>query len=186
MTFPNDSNLVITFQMTDSLTKEQAQEIDTVDHLAFCPDGVEGEDSIEWAMSSTWHVLGRLEGKLVSQIGILDRTIRAGGQSLTIAGVGGVATHPEYQRRGFARLLMEAAVDQMRQRGPSNSYDFAMLFCDTTMIPYYTKRGYGLVPNPVYILQSGKRVLFDDNKMVLPLSGKPWPDGEIDVNGPPW
>ncbi|MGD0005861.1 MAG: GNAT family N-acetyltransferase [Anaerolineaceae bacterium] len=182
MTLPEETRFQITFQAADCLAKEQEQEINTLDHLAFSGSGEE-DNYIEWAMSSTWYALGWLDGRLVSQIGILDRAIRAGGQMLSIAGVGGVATHPEFQRRGFAGVLLQAAVEQMRQRG---GYDFAMLFCDTRMITYYTKRGYRLVHNPLYILQSGRRVLFESDKMVLPLSGKPWPEGEVDVNGPPW
>ena len=182
MTLPEETRLQITFQTSDCLEDELEREIDTLDHLAFS-EGGEEDNSIEWAMSSTWYALGRLDGRLVSQIGIVDRTIQAGGQTLSIAGVGGVATHPDFQRRGFARVLLQAAYEQMRQRG---GYDFAMLFCGTLMIPYYTKRGYCLVHNPLYILQSGQRVLFDSNKMVRPLSGKPWPEGEVDVNGAPW
>jgi predicted acetyltransferase len=182
MNLPEETRFQITFQTADCLAKELEREINTLDHLAFS-ESSEEDNYIEWAMSSTWYVLGRLDGKLVSQVGILERAIQAGGQTLSIAGVGGVATHPEFQRRGFAGVLLQAAAGQMRQRG---GYDFAMLFCDTRMIPYYTKRGYRLVQNPLYILQSGRRVLFESNKMVLPLSGKPWPEGEVDVNGPPW
>ena len=183
MTLPEETKLQITFQAADSLTKELDEEISAVDHLAFSMDGEGDDEDTEWAMSSTWFVLGRLDGRLVSQVGVLDRTIQVGGQSLSIAGVGGVATHPEFQRRGFAEVLLQAAVEQMRQRG---SYDFAMLFCEPKMIPYYAKRGYTQIHNPIYILQGGQRVLFEDYEKVLPLSGKSWPEGDVDVNGPPW
>ena len=183
MTIQAETELHITFQDTDSLSKELREEIDTVDHLAFTMDGEEDDDNIEWAASSTWFVLGRLGGRLVSLIGVLNRTISVAGQNLAIAGVGGVATHPDFQRRGFAASLMQAAAEQMRRLG---GYDFAMLYCSPEMIPYYAKCGYRQVLNPIYILQHGQRVLFEDHQMVLPLSGKPWPDGDVDVNGPPW
>ncbi len=183
MTIEEEPKLQITFQAVDSISRELQDEIDDVDHLAFCTDGGGDDDSIEWANSATWYALGRLEGKLVCQFGVLNRTIQAGGQSLSIAGVGGVATHPDFQRRGFAAHLMQAAAEQMRRLA---SYDFSMLFCSPEMIPYYTKRGYRQVTNTIYILQYGRRVLFEDHQMVLPLSGKSWPDGDVDVNGPPW
>lgn len=183
MTIQEETRLQITFQDVDSLSAELKEEIDAVDHLAFCYQEGEDDDGIEWANSSTWFVLGRLDGRLVTQIGVLNRMIQAGGQELSIAGVGGVATHPDFQRRGFAAHLLQAAAEQMRRLG---GYDFAMLYCNPKLIPYYAKSGYRQVVNPIYILQHGQRVLFEDHQMVLPLSGKLWPEGDVDVNGPPW
>jgi GNAT superfamily N-acetyltransferase len=183
MTLQEETKLQITFQDVACLSKELQEEIDAVDHLAFCYQGAEDDDSIEWANSSTWFALGWLGGRLVTQFGVLNRTIQAGGQNLSIAGVGGVATHPDFQRRGFAADLLQAGADQMRRLG---GYDFAMLYCNPKLIPYYAKSGYRQVVNPIYILQHGQRVLFEDHQMVLPLSGKPWPEGDVDVNGPPW
>ncbi len=183
MTIQQETKFHITFQDVDALSKELREEIDAVDHLAFTMDGEGDDGSIEWAMSATWFALGWLEGRLVTQFGVLDRTILAGGQSLAIAGIGGVATHPDFQRRGFAGNLLQASAEEMRRLG---RYDFAMLFCATKLIPYYAKSGFRQVNNPIYILQHGQRVLFEDHQMVLPLSGKAWPDGDVDVNGPPW
>jgi GNAT superfamily N-acetyltransferase len=186
MTIQEETKLQITIQNVDSLSKEQKEEIDAVDHLAFTMDGEEEADTIEWAMSSSWFVLGRLDDRLVSLIGVLNRTIDVSGQRLVIGGIGGVATHPDFQRRGFAAKLLQAAAEEMRRRGSDDPYDFAMLFCDPKLIPYYGKNGFYQVHNPIYILQSGRRVLFEDHQMVLPLSGKSWPEGDVDVNGPPW
>jgi aminoglycoside 2'-N-acetyltransferase I len=183
MTIQEESKLQITFEDVDSLSMELREEIDRVDHLAFTMDGGGDNESIEWAMSSTWFALGRLGGRLVTQFGVLNRIIQVNGQKLSIAGIGGVATHPDFQRRGFAANLLQAGSDQMRRLG---GYDFAMLYCDPKLIPYYAKSGYRQVLNSIYILQHGQRVLFEDHQMVLPLSGKPWPEGDVDVNGPPW
>ena len=177
------TKLQITFEDVASLPKELREEIDVVDHLAFCYQGEEEDDGIEWANSTTWFALGWLDGRLVSLLGVLNRTISIGGQSLSIAGIGGVATHPEFQRRGFAAVVLQAAAEEMRRLG---GYDFAMLYCNPKLIPYYAKSGYCQALNRIYILQHGQRVLFEDHQMVLPLSGKPWPDGDVDVNGPPW
>jgi predicted acetyltransferase len=183
MTQLEEARLHITIQSSDSFGGELEKELDALDHAAYSIYAEDENDDIQWAESASWHVLGRINGKLVSKIGIVDRTILVGGQSLSIAGVGGVGTHPQFQRRGFAREMLKAAADEMRLRG---SYDFAMLFCSSHMIPYYAKSGYCQIQNPIYILQRGQRVLFEDHQMVLPLSGKPWPEGEADLNGPPW
>ena len=186
MTLPDETQLQIIIQTIASMGKDLENEINYLDYLAFAINDDKEEDFNDWAMFSTWYIMGRLDGKLVSQIGIVDRTIRVGGQSLSVAGIGGVATHPEFRRQGFTGILMETALEQMRQRGSHEAYDFAMLFCSNHMVPYYTKRGFCLVYNPVYVLESGKWILFADNKMILPLSGKPWPEGELDVNGRSW
>ena len=186
MTFPGQNQLQIIIQTTASFGKDLENEINHLDYLAFAINDDKAEDFNDWAMSSTWYVMGRLGGKLVSHIGIVDRTVRVGGQSLSIAGIGGVATHPQFRRRGFTGMLLQTALEQMRQRGSGNSYDFAMLFCSDPMLPYYTKRGFSEVPNPVHILEAGRWILFEDHRMVLPLSGKPWPEGEVDVSGRSW
>ena len=186
MTLTAETPLQIIIQTTASMTKDLQHEIDYLDYLAFAINDDKEEDFNNWAIASTWYVMGRLGGVLVSQIGIVDRTVQVGGQSLLIAGVGGVATHPQFQRRGFTGVLLQTAQEQMRQRGPGDRYDFAMLFCSDHMVRYYTKRGFSEVPNPVHILEAGKWILFEDHRMVLPLSGKPWPEGEVDVSGRSW
>src|SRR5512140_3397949 len=170
MSIIDEHTLQVIIQSTGNMEKDVENEIDQLDFLAFGSGSDVAEDFAGWAVSSTWYVMGRLDGKLVSQIGIVDRTIRAGGQILLVAGVGGVATHPDFRQRGYAGILLKTALEQMCLR---QCYDFAMLFCSMQMIPFYTRRGFCQVQNPVYLLESGKRVLFEDNKMVLPLSGKP-------------
>jgi predicted acetyltransferase len=186
LTLPGENQLQIIIQTTASMTKDLQHEIDYLDYLAFAINDDKEEDFTNWAIASTWYVMGRLGDKLVSQIGIVDRTVQVGGQSLSIAGIGGVATHPQFRRRGFTGVLLQTALKQMRQRGSSDTYDFAMLFCYDPMIPFYTKRGFTQVPNLVHILQAGQWILFGDNRMILPLSGKPWPEGEVDVSGRSW
>jgi predicted acetyltransferase len=183
MTLSGETPLQVIVQTTASMGKALENEINYLDYLAFAINDDKEEDFNDWAMSSTWYVMGRLGGRLVSQIGIVDRTVHVGEQSLSIAGVGGVATHPQFRRRGFTDVLLQTAVEQMRQH---HAYDFAMLFCSDHMVHYYTQRGFSQVPNPVHILQSGQWILFEDHRMVMPLSGKPWPEGEVDVNGRSW
>jgi GNAT superfamily N-acetyltransferase len=181
---PEDPLFEISIRSSKSLTPAEQQEIDGLDKLAFYEEG--GEDynhDIQWIEESDYHVLGYVDGTLVSQVILSSQHILAGSQSLYIAGVGGVGTHPSWRRRGFARRLLKAAEDLIRSEG---SYDFAMLFCDPKMIPYYASCGYIQVLNPIFIIQRGQRVEFDDHQMVLPISGKPWPEGVVDIPGRPW
>jgi predicted acetyltransferase len=186
LTLPDETPLQIIIQTTDTFGKDLQNEINYLDYLAFAINDDKAEDFNDWAMASTWYVMGRVGGKLVSQIGIVDRTVRVGGQSLSIAGIGGVATHPQFRRRGFTGVLLQTALEQMRQRSSGNAYDFAMLFCTDHMVHYYTQRGFCQVTNPVHIFEAGQWILFEDHRMIMPLSGKPWPEGEVDVSGRSW
>jgi GNAT superfamily N-acetyltransferase len=182
---PEESVLEITIRPSKSLTPSEMQEADALDRLAFYEEGGEDNngDDIQWIEESNYHVMGYVGGRLVSQIILSSQDILAGSQSLRIAGVGGVATHPDWRRLGFARRLLKAAEDLIRSEG---GYDFAMLFCDPKMIPYYASCGYIQVLNPIFIIQRGQRVEFVDYQMVLPISGKSWPEGVVDIPGRPW
>jgi predicted acetyltransferase len=181
---PEDTVLEISIRPSKKLTPAEAHETEILDKLAFAGEGGEEyDDGIQWIEESKWHVLGRVGGVLVSQVIVSDQHITIGGQSLSIAGVGGVGTHPDWRRRGFARHLLKAAEDLVRTEG---GYDFGMLFCDPKMIPYYASCGYIQIFNQIFIIQRGQRVAFIDHQMVLPISGKLWPEGVVDIPGRPW
>jgi aminoglycoside 2'-N-acetyltransferase I len=184
MTIPEKSELIIEIHPSSTLPEEMNQQIDLLDHLAFNEGGEdEFDEGIEWGGPSDWNVLGWVGDKLVSQICVIRRTIRVGDQTLCIGGIGGVATHPDWRKHGYARALLQAAEELMRREG---GFDFGMLFCAEEKIPFYGKSGYIQVYNPLYITQKSGKMLFNDIKMVLPLSNKPWPEGNIDVQGKPW
>ncbi len=187
----------------DALTPEENAQVDEASSLAYAapdggmggpaPDGVpapqakpeaepEDSDDVEWA-NPFWWVLGRLDGRIVSLVGVLTRQIQAGGQAIMVAGVGGVATHPDFQRRGLAGELMQRAAVLMRDelRVP-----FGMLVCSDHRVHYYAKFGWQLIKSPVLFERHGKQDVFEGNVMVLPLAGIPWPEGTVDICGKPW
>jgi len=58
-------------------------------------------DELIWA-EVDWHVLVVKEGECIAHVDLLIRAIRVEAKPLTIGGVGGVATQPEWRRRGLA------------------------------------------------------------------------------------
>jgi predicted acetyltransferase len=167
------------------LTLEEETHIGLVDHLAYTslpPTEPEEGPTIEWTGGETI-IFGVLDGTIVSQVQVLHRVITVDGQPIPVGGIGGVATHPDFQRRGFAEALMRRAEAYLRDE---LKVPFGLLVCSDYREKYYQKLGWQTVAGPmVFETQGGKRQ-WNELAMVLPLTNVPWPVGIIDVCGKPW
>jgi predicted N-acetyltransferase YhbS len=74
-------------------------------------------------------------GKIVSHVQVFPKLIRVGKAYVWMGGVGGVATDPEYRRRGLASRLMRKSLEYMNDEGLETS----LLFGDPE---YYRRFGY--------------------------------------------
>jgi GNAT superfamily N-acetyltransferase len=177
--------LVITIKRAADLNAEEDARIDEVAHLAFSsPDGglsAQGQD-IEWA-DSDWLTLGRLDGEIVCLAGVLYREVLVNQQVIPVGAVGGVATHPDYQRRGLAGQLMERLTSFLRDE---LKVPFGLLVCSDLRVHYYNKFGWRLLEDPMLFDWHGTKRVFTENTMALPLGDQPWPRGIVDVCGKPW
>lgn len=82
------------------------------------------------------HVIGRADGRLVAHLVVTDRSMRVGeGEWLRAAYFDAVATHPDFQRRGYAGELVKKAVELCRCR-----YD--LLALATNVPQLYEKHGF--------------------------------------------
>lgn len=94
-----------------------------------CPIDPENDRAAHWAAFDE-------RGEMMSTFTVSDFTIHFDGSSSPMGGIGGVATLPEYRRRGGVRACFEAALPDMYENG----YDFSYLFPFSTA--YYRKFGY--------------------------------------------
>lgn len=160
----------------------QAQ-IDELDHLAFSGEVHDADfNTIQWA-SHDWMALGSLDGELATQFCLLKREIRVGEQPVWVAGVGGVATHPSWRRRGLASQLLRAAEIFMRE---TLKVPFGLLICADETQPVYARCGWQTIAHSLVFIQNGQPRHLPTCVMCLPLTGQPWPVGEIDLCGLPW
>lgn len=173
-----EENLQVVIRHTDELKESERREIDEVDHLAFMGE----EDEIEWSPSE-WYVLGKLAGRIVSHVGILKRRIRVGELFLEVGGVGGFATLPDYQQRGFGSTVLRRADEFMRL---DLRLEFGLLVCGQDMIAFYSKHGWQITDAEMLFLSHGTKHVFHDTIMVIRLGERPWPEGTIDLCGAPW
>jgi aminoglycoside 2'-N-acetyltransferase I len=82
------------------------------------------------------HLLGREDGRLVAHLVITDRAMRFGENAwMRAAYIDAVATHPDFQKRGFAGDLLSLASDLCRER-----YDLQAL--STNAPDLYTRHAF--------------------------------------------
>lgn len=123
------------------------------------------------------------DGQPVSHAGILRRVVRVNGDPVTVGGVGGVVTVPEAQRRGFAGRLMKHAARFIELEW---KVDAGLLFCLPPMVAYYEALGWQILDSEVLIEQPSGRVGMPMQVMVLPLGGRSWPPGTVELQSLPW
>ncbi len=95
------SGLEIVFKPLEELTPLELEEMNEVDHLAFYEEDGDENWWQHWA-SPTLRWLGKVDGMVVSTVGLIRREILVGGNPFQIGGIGGVATRPDKQCLGYA------------------------------------------------------------------------------------
>jgi GNAT superfamily N-acetyltransferase len=123
-----------------------------------------------------WRVLGRCDDALVSHAAISRMKVSVNGEMLPCKAIGGLLTHPDFQGKGFGNLVMDAA-----EQFVFEEVNLILLFCLKSLRPFYAKRGWQLVTEPVLLEQSGEWVDWTETTMVLTPDGDRWRQGEIRV-----
>jgi GNAT superfamily N-acetyltransferase len=167
------------------LTPELRDGIDALDHIAFAGDGVDDDpelSSIQWT-TPNWMALGFLNEELVTQLCLPKREIKVGAEMVWAAGVGGMATHPKYQHKRYGSALLAATESFVRDQ---LRVPFGLLICADETRPFYELARWQFAADVLYFWQEGQRRKLKTCVMVLPLEGRAWPAGEIDLCGAPW
>jgi GNAT superfamily N-acetyltransferase len=175
----DEHGLVIEVRQNDTLSSAELQGLDEVDRLAF--SGNEGEE-FAWA-SGNLYVIGWVDGTIVASLQIIDRMAKIGDLPVRLGGIGGVATHPDHRRRGYASALMNRAGDFLRN---DLKVDFGLLICAQSKIHLYNSVGWQEIKGPLLVDQPTGKIVFDTVTMILPCSLSTWPDGVVDICGLPW
>jgi predicted N-acetyltransferase YhbS len=138
--------------------------------------------SLSWRPKQLHFVL-YAEGKPVSHVGLLKHVVAVNGEPVMVAGVGGVVTVPEAQKRGIARRLMQHAAQFLEHEW---IVDAGLLFCLPKLEAYYARLGWQTIEGLVTIEQPKGRITSPLLVMVLPLGEFTWPTGEVDLQSLPW
>jgi nodulation protein A len=170
------------------LTKPQEQEIQDLLIAAFPNYKDIWSKHSFWGGPAEYRLWTQQDQKMIAHLGFAHRIIRVGVQEVLIAGVGAVATHPDFQGQGLGRQLFAEFKKILLTELP---VDFAFLECREAIIPFYEKAGFTLHRQMVYCFHPDKQAwIYDDGaKMVMPIhkSLADWnANGLIDLRGMPW
>jgi ribosomal protein S18 acetylase RimI-like enzyme len=170
------------------LTRDQEQRIQTLLIAAFPQHEEIWSRHSFWGGTAECRMWLEQDQKMIAHLGFARRTIRVGGQEILIAGVGAVATHPDFQGRGTGRQLFAELKKILLEQLP---VDFAFLECREAVIGFYEKAGFTLHRQTVHCFHPDKQAwIYDDGaKMIMPIHKTldEWnADGLIDLRGMPW
>jgi aminoglycoside 2'-N-acetyltransferase I len=141
-----------------------------------------GPRADRWAPAD-YYVLINREGQLAGRLGMLDSKVSVANQVIRVGGIGGVATKPEFRHRGVASAMLARAAEFMKS---DLRVDFGLLLCRHEVSTVYAKSGWIIVRGPTTFTRAGVTATYPHDTMVLPLAGKEWPSGPIDMLGLPW
>lgn len=137
---------------------------------------------VEWAHPDL-RVLIEENDEVACHVGIYRRVGTWKGRKIRLGGIGGVATHPDHRRKGYAGLALTAAIQTLRDE---RAIDFAMLVCQPHNEAFYEKRGWHRFGGELFVEQKGQRVRFDVMApYVFDFRYGPR-EGVIDLCGLPW
>lgn len=70
------------------------------------------------------------EGGLAAKLHLLSLNVQLNGQELRMGGIAGVATYPEYRRKGFVKELLTFSLKRMKEKGQTISmlHPFSVAF----------------------------------------------------------
>jgi len=139
---------------------------------------------VKWAHADLRVLIEAPSGGLVCHVGILFRTVNWNGRKFDAGGIGGVATRADRRGRGYASVALDAAIQTLKDEG---SIDFAMLFCEPQLAPFYDARGWRPFEGDIYAEQpeKGRMPFTAIAPHVYKIRQAPL-KGTIDLCGLPW
>lgn len=136
----------------------------------------------EWRLKDL-HFIAYDGSYAASHVGTIIHTVEVGGEPVTVCGIGGVTTRPEYQGQGIARALLSEA---LTHNAASSDASFGFLFCFPRLVRYYRELGWTHLEVPVLVEQTDGEIPAPVEAMVLPLRDAAWPAGNVRALSRPW
>ena len=128
------------------------------------------------------------DGAPVAHLDFERRLIGVGDREVLVAGVGEVATHPQWQGRGLGRRLMAELLRVLTAETPVG---FGYLGCREEVVGFYERVGWHRIYQKIREIDpgSGKWTVSEGPTLILPATAplSAWPyEGTIDLRGMWW
>ena len=136
---------------------------------------------LEWRPTD-YHVIGYLEGRPVTHVGIVTHRVKVGSTKKLVGGIGAVVTLPKYQKQGLAKRCLQWAQAYMKS---NLNVEFGFLFCPERLLGFYGSLGWKRLMENVLVDQAHGKVIPPICSMVLEFS-EAWPNGPVDLESYPW
>jgi GNAT superfamily N-acetyltransferase len=91
---------------------------------------------------------------VISHVGVLEIPMRLMGENVTVGGVHGVCTHPEFRRRGYYRQIMEEVLNYCDRR-------YETLILTTAQPELYQPFGFRVMEEHIFIAKCQSRSHID-------------------------
>ncbi|MBP7863536.1 GNAT family N-acetyltransferase [bacterium] len=139
--------------------------------------------SIEWASPQWCSICWDYDEQALSYVGAIIRIAMMNDVKVKIGGIGGVKTHTSARKLGLASQTIEKTLDFFKEQ----RVDFALLVCESNLVPLYERMGWQTYEGEVLVSQKGKIDKFTFNLPMLKSVCSPVPmGGVINLMGPPW
>lgn len=176
----------LTFSRMEDLTPDERAELRALSAAVYPPAEAAAWPGrhLEWSPAE-WQLRVRTtEGRLAAAMGIVRREAELNGQPVTVGGIGGVMTHPDFRRQGHAGAAVRHAMEFFRD---TCAADFGLLVCEPRLIVWYCSLGWQEFTGELWVLQFGSPAIFTFNRVLTcPVRGPAPLAGTIHLNGPPW
>lgn len=129
-----------------------------------------------------WAVIKYVDKQIVSFCNLIEREILIDQKRCFVAGINNMITPKQFRGNGYASLILKECEHFILQL---MGFDYGLLLCADSLVPFYDKHGWYSVDCPVYFQQPTERELWKARTMLLGKDKQIAPK-EIDLNGLPW
>ena len=139
----------IKYKANDTVTPEEMQSLQ--ESVGFGPDRNLQRNATALA-GSVFVATARCDGQLVGMLRLV-------GDGAYILHHAGISVHPDFQRKGIGRKLMEMAVTFAKETEVGSGEDFGefTLFANIGSDVFYEKLGFSLAPNGMVLTDTESR-----------------------------
>jgi len=120
-----------------------------------------GDDTPPWPANQRW--LLWFSNELVGHVSVQQRWFVVNNHYVEAWHVGGVCVHPDVQRKGIGKLMMEHVHADLSHQ----ELGFAVLNCSQSLVRFYGRVGYVKVSDRALYIRDEKLVIDDDPALAI-------------------